>query len=712
MKTLIKHLLLGAACLVASLTHAAPYLSEQLRLRATVQPSLDLGIGASTMYNPRFFDGKIYANQINTPCFGRYPIGSTTPEILVNNSANTSLEHRMVAPFRGTNRSIYLIGSSSAIVSTTTFTRYNYDGTNPVSTNTPDTQIADSFDWVDDNTIIYADYTSGNRKRLYLATVVAEPFSVTAKTTWNANGYITTSVSTRIRNVRVGEVYSGYAYYGDAGQNTNPNFYALDLATGTETLLGNLGLLTGSGSFGLWTVVERGGYLYVQTTDNGVYVYQMTSATTLGPLYATYTKAELDAVTGYTGLQYFGLDVTSQGRKLLLGDLQGKVYELGGPGLPYLAEELQLRVMVQPSADLSIGASTMYNPRVFDDKIFANQINTPCFGRYPSGSNTAEVLVNNSADLLLEHRMVAPFRGANRKTYMIGSSSAAASTTTFARYDFDGNNPVTIDSPDTLTVDAFDWVDDDTIIYAIYTSGNRNKLYLADVVAEPFSATLNTTWNANGYITTSVSARIRNVRVGDVFRGYAYYGDAGQNTNPNFYALNLATGAETLLGNLGILTGSGSFGLWTVVERDGYLYVQTTDNGVFIYKMTNATTLGPLYTTYTKAQLDAATGYTGLQYFGFDATVDGKKLLLGALEGKVFELEGRPLLGIAQSGNAVVLSWPATIYSEIIQSSGSLSPVSFSDLSPQPTILQEGELNTVNIPLGNTNTFFRLRKGP
>src|SRR6266700_4464812 len=62
-----KQLILSVACLVASLAQAAPYLPEQLRLRVTVQPSSDLGIAGNTMYNPRFFDGKIYANQINNP---------------------------------------------------------------------------------------------------------------------------------------------------------------------------------------------------------------------------------------------------------------------------------------------------------------------------------------------------------------------------------------------------------------------------------------------------------------------------------------------------------------------------------------------------------------------------------------------------------------------------------------------------------------------
>jgi hypothetical protein len=257
---------------------------------------------------------------------------------------------------------------------------------------------------------------------------------------------------------------------------------------------------------------------------------------------------------------------------------------------------------------------------------------------------------------------------------LLASSSATAATTTFTRYDWDGNNPVSIDSPPILTVDAFDWANDDTIIYAIYTSGDRNRLYLADVVADPFAVNTNTAWNADGYITTSVTTRIRNVRRGDVYSGYAYYGDAGQATNPKFYVLNLATGVETLLGNLaGTLTGATtSFGLWTVVERDGYLYLQTSDNGICVYRMTDATTLGSLYTTYTKEQLDALMGGSA-QYYGFDVTADGRRLLLGGQGGNVFELGERPSLSISRSGAAIVISWPASVSAQVIQSSASLS---------------------------------------
>ncbi len=377
---------------------------------------------------------------------------------------------------------------------------------------------------------------------------------------------------------------------------------------------------------------------------------------------------------------------------------------------PYLPEQLQLRVTIELATDLGIGGSSTFNPRFFDGYDYVNQINTPSFGRYPSGSGTPSVLVTN-VNPPWQHRMVAPFRGALRSTYMLGSSDGAAPTATFSRYDFGGNNRVDVNTPDLQTAEGFDWVDDDTIIYTVYNpSTSRKRLYLVDVVADPFSLNANTTWNASGYVTTSVGTRIRNVRVGDVYRGYAYYGDGNQNSNPNFYALNLATGAETLLGNAGTLTGSGSFGVWTVLERGGYLYVQTTDNGIQVCGMTNATTLGPLYATYDKATLDALTGYSG-QYYGLDVTPDGTKLLLGAAQGLVFEL-GPPVLSIARSGTDVVLSWPQSVTAVVVQSSPSLSPPSFADLDPQPFVIVTGKLNTVTLPLGAENAFFRLRRSP
>src|SRR5215216_1362536 len=87
---------------------------------------------------------------------------------------------------------------------------------------------------------------------------------------------------------------------------------------------------------------------------------------------------------------------------------------LSGKAAPPLQNEIELRTTISLAADLGIGASSMFNPRLFDGKIFANQINTPGFGRYPSKSPIAEQLVFSTS----EHRMVAPFRGANNTVYM------------------------------------------------------------------------------------------------------------------------------------------------------------------------------------------------------------------------------------------------------------------------------------------------------
>lgn len=293
---------------------------------------------------------------------------------------------------------------------------------------------------------------------------------------------------------------------------------------------------------------------------------------------------------------------------------------------------------------------------------------------------------------------------------MLGGGSAFSGA--FSRYDLAGLNRVDIGSPHGQSgMEGFDWVDGNTVIYASYAGPGRKNLYLADIVAEPFSASINTAWNPDGFKVTSATQRIRNVRVGDVYNGFAYYGDASVNANPNFYAINLATGEETLLGNAGTLTGSGSFGLWTVMERGGYLYVQTTDNGIKVYNMNSATSLGSLYATYTKAELDAVTGQPAVnQYYGLDVSPDGSKMLLGGAIGRVWEF-GQPILTVTQSGTDIVLSWPSSIDAIVIQSTGDLSQ-GFLDLEPQPSIVPQGKLNRATVSIGANDAFFRLRKTP
>jgi hypothetical protein len=311
--------------------------------------------------------------------------------------------------------------------------------------------------------------------------------------------------------------------------------------------------------------------------------------------------------------------------------------------------------------------------------------------------------------------MVAPFRGTNSSAYLLASGGAYS--TTFTRYNSDGSNPQAVNFVDSQAVESFDWVDNDTLICNDYSSGNRSRLYLAKVVANPFSISRSTLWNANGYVTSAASTRIRNVRVGDVYSGYAYYGDNGVSANPKVYALNLATGVETQVGawNGSLKEGTaggaatGSWGLWTVVERRGYLYLHTSDDGIQVYNMTSATTLGSLHAAYSDAVLDAVTtDPAGSAYYGFDVSPNGTKFLLGSYVGKVYEV-GPPILSATQLGLDLILSWPAPVTAVTIQSSPNLS-TGFTDLDPQPSVVVNGNLNTVTVPIGPDRVFFRLRK--
>ncbi len=286
------------------------------------------------------------------------------------------------------------------------------------------------------------------------------------------------------------------------------------------------------------------------------------------------------------------------------------------------------------------GDGSTYNARIFGDDNYVTQIGASpaSIARFPANGTAA---VQESAHGAPEHRMNAPFPG-DSPDYVL--ASGGASNTNLSRYDFSNyaNRSDVLAPSGVGIVESFDWIDADTIIANSYTSGNRTNLYLMDINADPFTAATNTLWNANGYVTTAATTRIRNVRVGQTYTDYAYYGDAGVNADPNFYAIDLATGASTLLGNAGTLTGDGSYGLWTVVESGGYLYVQTTDNGVQVYNMTGATGLGSLYTSYSKAEIDGLFGSPSAQYWGFDVSVDGSRMVFSGSNGNTYEVVPEP----------------------------------------------------------------------
>ncbi len=294
---------------------AVPYASGTLQVETTMNVGIDMGV-SNSVYNPRSFAGYNYVPQL-WEGFARYPNGSD----VVDKCHLNGEQMRMAGPFGG-NSTTYVLaagGSNNDYFSRLDFA--NLD--NRVVAAGPADLEPNSFDWLDDDTVIFSSYE--NRKNLYLADIVAEPFSVALNTTWNANGYVTTSATTRIRNVRIGETYGDYAYYGDAGVST-AKFWAINLATGAETELGALSV-TGDGSWGLWTVQEAGGYLYLHTSHDGIYVYNMTDATTLGSLFTYHTKAELDALVGLTDPSW-GCDVVDGGARIVLGVGNGKTVEL------------------------------------------------------------------------------------------------------------------------------------------------------------------------------------------------------------------------------------------------------------------------------------------------------------------------------------------------------------------------------------------------
>lgn len=341
--------------------------------------------------------------------------------------------------------------------------------------------------------------------------------------------------------------------------------------------------------------------------------------------------------------------------KGLLGGAVGLVPLVSHAGAtPWTGTELSLRTTINLPADAGVAPNTQFNPRIAGDYNYVDQITVGAFGRYAAGSSVPSVAMATDPTITNGHREVTAFLGADSTTYLLASGGSA--NYTFSRYNFDGTGRVTIADPRGAPYSAgsFAWVNTNTVVMTTYDGGSHSLLYLADVVANPFSMTLNTTWNPSAFITTS-SPYIRSVTVGDIYNGYAYYGNGSANSggglNPNFYALNLSSGVETLLGGFGTLSNSYA-GIWTVEEMGGYLYVQTTGGGIQVYNMASATNMGSLYTTYTKAQLDAVTGYSG-DYYGFDVSTNGGGRMLLSGVGKTFEIVGVPepssvaLLGLA-----------------------------------------------------------------
>jgi len=325
-------------------------------------------------------------------------------------------------------------------------------------------------------------------------------------------------------------------------------------------------------------------------------------------------------------------------------------------GTPLPSGSLKVGTVIDMGKDLP-ARNSMYNPRSLGGKNYLSQINSPqrAVGIYPTGSTQYEALaiIKDGAEV----RMAGAFPAAN---YVL--LAGGADNDYFSRIDPNLNLATRVFAKNlALMPNSFDWLDADTIIHASYKSGLRTNLYLMDIQPGPFQVTPNTAWNASGIVPTPATTRIRNVRVGDHYQGYAYFGDSGVKS-AGFWAINLATGVPTPLGTLAV-TGDGSWGLWTVKEVDGFLYVHTTHDGIYVYTMTGVVTLGALHAHYPKTQLDALAKDTNPNW-GFDVVDDGARMLLSAGVGRVIEIidariadTPNPPASAADARQTSVLSW-------------------------------------------------------
>jgi hypothetical protein len=93
----------------------------------------------------------------------------------------------------------------------------------------------------------------------------------------------------------------------------------------------------------------------------------------------------------------------------------------------------------------------------------------------------------------------------------------------------------------------------------------------------------------------------------------------------------------------------------------------------------------------------------------FNGSIDEVRIYNRALSGaQIQALMSPPRLSIVQSGNNVILSWPATALDYALESAVSLSPASWS-VVPQAPVVSGGQ-STVSLTIGNGAQFYRLKE--
>ena len=422
---------------------------------------------------------------------------------------------------------------------------------------------------------------------------------------------------TATARIRAFSYASGYIYVcgNGNGNASDRDVYAINVADQTVT---DMGVDVPGTDKGYGTI--RSGNLLITLTRSAIYVWDLTSATAADPASIdTYTSAQLSG-----GASMYSLSHSDE--RLMIGwGANTRVFDAAPRVLPLLSGELGLK------RTMTMSAGSVYNPRMYGGEVYGVDITVAgSVNRYAAGSTTPDA----SKDLGgLPSRMLSPM-GGDSTNWVIASGSSESGNDYFKRFDYATmqNETNAVNGVADLEPNSFDWVDSDTIVSLSYQI--RDRLYLFDVVADPFSTTLSTAWNASGYTNTAAGIRIRNIRVGDWYNGYAYYADSTV-ANPTIYAVDLGTGAQTAIGSLTVTLGYA--GVWQCKEIEGYMYLQTTTDGIYVYDMTDATTLGTLYTHHTKAQLDAVAGAAAHSY-GSDVADRGRTIILGRAATAIAEL--------------------------------------------------------------------------
>jgi hypothetical protein len=71
---------------------------------------------------------------------------------------------------------------------------------------------------------------------------------------------------------------------------------------------------------------------------------------------------------------------------------------------------------------------------------------------------------------------------------------------------------------------------------------------------------------------------------------------------------------------------------------------------------------------------------------------------------------GAPNVTASRSGQNLVIAWPSSATGYLLQSSDTLSPANWANVTPQPPIVPVGNQNTVTVPIAPGNKFYRLSK--